>query len=235
MLYAAALDAAARLFDRPEWASEAVAVRATVLAQSFDGEFFVDNAVRDKESGTLAGTRNRTEVCQYFAFSFGPATPQSHPHLWQRLVNDFGPRREKTGAFPEIHKANAIVGNYLRIDLLTRHGLHAQAVREIKAFFEPMADRTGTLWEHMAPQASCNHGFASHVVKWLADAVLGVAALDHVGRAVAVHDVSADVPVDWAQATVPVGGERLEVRWSRGSRASVSAPARYRVERSECV
>jgi hypothetical protein len=30
-----------------------------------------------------------------------------------------------------------------------------------------MADTTGTLWELVASQASCNHGFASHVIHWM--------------------------------------------------------------------
>ncbi|HLL88438.1 MAG TPA: hypothetical protein VK324_03970, partial [Tepidisphaeraceae bacterium] len=227
MLYAAALDAAARLYNDPARAAKAAAVRARVLAQSFDGEFFVDNAVRDP-SGALVVTRNRSEVCQYFAFYFGLATPQSHAPLWRRLVHDFGPARAQTGSFPEIHQANAIVGNYLRIDLLTRHGLMAQAVQEIKAFFLPMAERTGTLWEHMGTQASCNHGFASHVVKWLTEAVLGVGNVDRPNGIVEIRPPAADLPVDWAAAAIPLGAERLEVRWTtRDEPPSVAVPAGY--------
>ena len=33
----------------------------------------------------------------------------------------------------------------------------------MQPFFLPMAGRTGTLWENMQPEASCCHGFASHV------------------------------------------------------------------------
>ena len=39
--------------------------------------------------------------------------------------------------------------------------------QEIRAFFLPMAQATGTLWENMTDFASCNHGFASHVAYWL--------------------------------------------------------------------
>jgi alpha-L-rhamnosidase len=38
---------------------------------------------------------------------------------------------------------------------------------DIRGFFLPMAEKTGTLWEHMNTTASCNHGFASHVLVWL--------------------------------------------------------------------
>ena len=38
---------------------------------------------------------------------------------------------------------------------------------DIRGFFLPRAEKTGTLWEHMDTTASCNHGFASHVLVWL--------------------------------------------------------------------
>ncbi|MDX9975600.1 MAG: hypothetical protein RBU21_21635, partial [FCB group bacterium] len=46
MLYAGALEAAGRLYNMPDLLQEAKGVRDTVLRQSFDGKFFVDNAVR---------------------------------------------------------------------------------------------------------------------------------------------------------------------------------------------
>jgi alpha-L-rhamnosidase len=33
-----------------------------------------------------------------------------------------------------------------------------------------MADKTGTLWEHADTYASCNHGFASHILVWMEQA-----------------------------------------------------------------
>ncbi len=165
MLYVAALDAAARVYGRTDWGDAAVRLRYVIRAQSFDGEFFIDNAVRD--GARLMRTTNRTEVCQYHAFHFDVATPDSHPQLWRRLVEDFGPKRAATGAFPEIHPANALMGYTLRLELLERYGLVNQLLDEIPAYFLPMADATGTLWEHSEPTASCCHGFASHVCRWL--------------------------------------------------------------------
>ena len=161
MLYAAALDAAARAYARADLADAARHVRDVVRAQSFDGEFFIDNAVRH---GTALGrTTNRSEVCQYHAFYFGVATPKSHPQLWRRLVEQFGPDRGATGAFPDVHPANALMGYTMRLELLERYGLRDQLLDEIRAYFLPMAQQTGTLWEHGEPTASCCHGFASHV------------------------------------------------------------------------
>ncbi len=41
-------------------------------------------------------------------------------------------------------------------------------LQDLKECYTPMAERTGTLWEHDQPSASCCHGFASHVLYWLA-------------------------------------------------------------------
>lgn len=85
MLYAGMLDAAGRLYGDSALHHQAAAVRDTIREQSFDGEFFVDNAVR-AEDGSLEVTRNRTETCQYYAFFFDVATPETHAGLWERLL-----------------------------------------------------------------------------------------------------------------------------------------------------
>ena len=55
--------------------------------------------------------------------------------------------------------------NVLRDDGITYH----QYVTELTyILFLKMAKETGTLWEHDKPEASCNHGFASHIIYWLA-------------------------------------------------------------------
>ena len=41
-------------------------------------------------------------------------------------------------------------------------------IQNIKDYFLPMAEQTGTLWEHDKPTGSLNHGFASYVIYWLA-------------------------------------------------------------------
>jgi alpha-L-rhamnosidase len=165
MLYAGALDAAARLYGRGDWTEAARRGRDAVRAQSFDGEFFVDNAIRD--GAGLRRTTNRSEVCQYHAFQFAVATPDSHPRLWRRLIEEFGPKRAATRAFGDVHPANALMGYTLRLELLERYGLRDQLLDEIRAYFLPMVRQTGTLWEHNESTASCCHGFASHVCCWL--------------------------------------------------------------------
>ena len=166
MLYALVLDAAADLYDDHALAARADRLRETIRQKSFDGQFFIDNAVRDGNGG-FVNTGHHTETCQYYAFFSGTATKERCPALWKTLLDDFGPGRAASGKYPDVPEANAFIGNYLRLQLLFREGLYDKLEKEIRAFFLPMARATGTLWENMTDFASCNHGFASHVAYWL--------------------------------------------------------------------
>ena len=229
MLYAEALAAMSRMYERPDLLAQAEAIRAAIRKQSFDGEFFVDNAVR--KDGRLAVTKNRSEVCQYFAFFFHVATPQSHAKLWKTLVTDFGPQRKQTNAFPEVHPANAFIGNVLRLELLSRAGLTRQLLEESVAYQLYMAERTGTLWEHDGTQASCNHGFASHGgVRVLYRDVLGLASVDAVKKSVQLRFTNLNL--DRCQGSVPVAGGKVELRWRKSGAKllySLSTPDGYTV------
>ena len=210
MLYAAFLDAVGRLYGDLPLTRESHDVRQAIRRQSFDGEFFVDNAVR--EDGRLRVTRNRTEVCQYFAFFFGVAMPTSHERLWKMLVEDFGPDRDVAAVHPEIHKANAFVGNTLRLEILSRYHRSAQAVAESKGYCLKMARTTGTLWENDDPSGSCNHGFASHVAHLLCRDALGVRKIETV-RKPAVTLLLGDLPLQWCRGRIPVGADFVTVEW----------------------
>lgn len=211
MLYAGMLDAADRLYHHADLGAKAARIRDTIRRQSFDGEFFVDNAIRSE--GGLKVTSNRTEVCQYFAFYFHIATPQSHPELWRRLTTDFGPQRKTSGAFPEIWPANAFVGNMLRFELLSRYERNQQILDEAIDYWLYMAERTGTLWEHDSTRASCSHGFASHAAHTLFRDVLGMARVDTINQV--VHLRFADVNLDWCHGTIPTPTGPIELSWSQ--------------------
>jgi len=166
MTWAETLDAMDRLYGMPELAAEAKRVRETVRKQSWTGEWFCDNAVRQKD-GTLKLSGECTEACQYYAFLFKTATPELYPELWRRLTTDFGPQRPETKAWPKIWPANAFIGNYVRLEMLARAGRGDLVVKEIRGYFLKMAEATGTLWENDTTCASCNHGFASYVAALL--------------------------------------------------------------------
>jgi alpha-L-rhamnosidase len=229
MLYAAALDAAARMYYFHEWADKAARLREAVRRQSFDGHFFVDNAVR--QNGKLVVTRNCSEVCQYFAFFTGTASLESHPELWRTLKEQFGPRRQETKAFPEVAPANAFVGNVLRLELLSRQGLSRQMLDESASYYLYMAERTGTLWEDISPTASCNHGFASHIVHMLYRNVLGLWAVDSVNKR--VHVRLPNVSLTSCSGGVPTIHGMVELSWNTQRDAisyQLSTPEGFAVE-----
>ncbi|MFA5857726.1 MAG: hypothetical protein WC955_01525 [Elusimicrobiota bacterium] len=161
MLYAAALKSAGNLYNNHEFLAQAEEVKNIIRAQSFDGTFFVDNALRG-EDGKLNITTNHTETCQYYAFYFGIATPDTQPALWKTLLNSFGPERDAKTVYPELPPSNLLIGYVLRMELLSRYNEHTKLMRDLKHLLLPMANLTGTLWEHVDPRASCDHAFASH-------------------------------------------------------------------------
>lgn len=229
MLYAAALSAAGRMYAVPELTAKAERIRETIRRQSFDGQFFVDNAVR--RDGKLQVTQNHSEVCQYFAFFFGVADPQSHAELWNTLCQRFGPDRAQTKAFPEVHVANSFVGNMLRMELLSRGGHNQQILDESIAYLLYMAERTGTLWENVGDYASCNHGFASHIVHTLYRDVLGIYHVDRQARKVFLR--FGDLRLDWCEGRLPQPQGEIQLRWWKDGEQllyTLAVPAGYDVQ-----
>lgn len=229
MVYLGALEAAGRLYGRRAWVREAERLRGVIRRQSFDGQFFVDNAVR--EGRRLKVTRNRTEVCQYYAFFFGVATPKLHPGLWRVLCSVFGPERHKTKRYKEIHFANAFIGNILRLEVLSRYGRCKQFLRESVGYYQYMAERTGTLWEDMDDRSSCNHGFAGHLCHALFRDALGLATVDLLKRKVIVRFAPQDLA--WCEGSLPTPGGAIRMRWTRSGRRlryRLEVPAGYAVE-----
>lgn len=212
MLYAEMLDVISRLYDDRPLAEQAAHIRKEVLRQSFDGEYFVDNAIRNKE-GKLELSGEHTEVCQYYAFLFGIASPESHSALWKRLRDEVVPGRVERGLYPDLHPINAFIGSYLRLELLSKYGLSKQILNESIATYKAMADRTGTLWESLKPKASCNHGFASHLTNVLYRDVLGVYEILPCERKIRLRFI--DSGLEWCKGSIPVGDEQLDVEWRR--------------------
>jgi alpha-L-rhamnosidase len=230
MLYAGALSAAGRLYGDKELSDKADRIRSTIRQQAFDGQFFLDNALR-KADGGLKSTRNHTEVCQYYAFYFGVATPKTYPALWRTLRTKFGPQRMKTNPFPDVGIANSFIGNMLRAELLSREGLSQQLLDESRDYLLYMADRTGTLWENTGDYASCNHGFASHIVHTLYRDVLGAREIDRVGKRLKLRFTP--VALDWCEGEIPTPDGSITVKWTRkpsGITYTCRAPKGWKVE-----
>ncbi len=160
MLYAAALEAVSELYDMPELSEKAEKIRATIREMSWNGTFFEENMLRD-ENGNAVKTGHTTETCQYYAFYFGTAKAEDYPELFELLRTEFGPKRDAKKTYPTVYPSNAIVGNYLRLEILIDQGYYEQVLQECRDFFLGMARLTGTLWEHSMLSCSLNHGFAS--------------------------------------------------------------------------
>jgi len=209
MLYAATLAAAGKMYGKDELIKEAQTLRRVIKQQSFDGEFFVDNALRKKS--WLEVTDNHSEVCQYYAFFFDVADLQTDGALWETLCKRFGPKRDADKVFPQVYPANSFIGNYLRLELLSRFGRRRQLKDELIDMFLYMVDKTGTLWEHKRPRASCNHGFASHAAHCLYRDILGVRRIDTRNRIVEL--CFDDVGLQWCQGRMPTVDGFVFVRW----------------------
>lgn len=165
MLYSAALKAASELYDDKELLEKSERIKREVIKQSFNGSFFTDNAVR--ENGVLRSTGEITEACQYYAFFLGIATAETHTDLFKTLINDFGPKREKTKKWEYVHPAAPFIGYFLRLDILAQNGIYGEMAENIDGYYYDMASATGTLWERAQLKTSCNHGFSSYILCWL--------------------------------------------------------------------
>ena len=211
MLYAEMLDVVSRLYGDKALAEQASKIREEVRKQSFDGEYFIDNALRNKQ-GKLELSGEHTEVCQYYALLFGVATPETHPALWARLRDEVVPGRVEKGLFPDLHPINAFIGSYLRLELLSKYGLSKQILNESIATYKAMAERTGTLWESLKATASCNHGFASHLTNVMYRDVLGVYEVSPCEKKVRLRFI--DSGLKWCEGSIPVGDEQIDVKWN---------------------
>ncbi|MBQ3016299.1 MAG: hypothetical protein IJD79_05920 [Clostridia bacterium] len=165
MLYYKFLKTMYELYGDEKYNQKAEKLKETIRRESKIGIFYCDNSVFKDGELTLSG--ERTETCQYYAFFTGVATDEEDKELWKTLVDDFGPERKETGKWKEIYPSNAFIGNYLRLELLCQNGRYDKLEENICGYFDYMASLTGTLWEHKDIKASCNHGFASHVLVWL--------------------------------------------------------------------
>lgn len=166
MLYYKLKSTVSELYNDSALLNEAEKLRETIRLKSRLNLFFCDNAVYN-ESGVPCLSGKCTETCQYYAFFTGVATIDEDKELWETLVNDFGSERKQNNKWESIYFSNAFIGNYLRLELLMRAGLKDILEKDIRGYFDYMALKTGTLWENDTESASCNHGFASHVLIWL--------------------------------------------------------------------
>ena len=163
-LYAGVLEAIGEIYEDEALIEQSEAVRQMTIRKSFDGTFFIDNAVRDSE-GILQNTGNTSETCQYYALYFGKVDlkqPQ-YREMNMAFMAVFGAgERDYIQLGREIEPSDAFIGIYLRLMLLLKYRMYDKVLEEIKRYFGKMAQLTGTLWEHdCMERGSLNHGLAS--------------------------------------------------------------------------
>ena len=225
MLYSGALRAIAKAYDRPELAKKADAIVETIRGMAkLPSGFWCDNAVRD-EKGVPVLTGNTSETCQYYAFYFGIATPERDQDLFRILLEEFGADRVQEKCYPTVHKANAFIGNILRMAYLSENGYAEAALSQVVDYYLYMAERTNTLWEYNTPHKSCNHGFASFIATVILRSICGYdGCTDRVIRICESFD-----GMD-ARAKLPLDDENFVVITVKDGVRTVDAPDGYSVE-----
>ena len=171
-LYCAMLDAAGKTFSCERILAKADKVRRKTIECSFNGELFVDHAVK-KAEGNYVNEHHISEVCQYYAVLFGGIDLDlpEYSALKSHILHDF--KEFDAGEYTFCSK-NAFIGLYMRMNTLMHMKAGQVLADNLEEFYSHMSRTTGTLWEYKDGQGSLDHGFASYVALTipLADAAL---------------------------------------------------------------
>lgn len=174
--YYASLLAAAKVYGIKGLKEKAEKVKDYLLKNAYVDGFFVDNLIRN-EKGDIIPTENYTETCQYYMFFFKCADKHTHKELFDKMLNEYGKSDSSVSGGNPVKKqltpSNMIYGVYMRLELLMREQKRVELLNECVRYFYDMTQKTGTLWENNTASASCDHGFASYVSRFLIYALFG--------------------------------------------------------------
>lgn len=174
--YYASLLAAAKVYGMKGLKEKAEKVKDYLLKNAYVDGFFVDNLIRN-EKGDIIPTENYTETCQYYMFFFKCADKHTHRELFDKMLNEYGKSDSSVSGGNPVKKqltpSNMIYGVYMRLELLMREQKRVELLNECVRYFYDMTQKTGTLWENNTASASCDHGFASYVSRFIIYALFG--------------------------------------------------------------
>lgn len=174
--YYASLLAAAKVYGIKGLKEKAEKVKDYLLKNAYFDGFFVDNLIRN-EKGDIIPTENYTETCQYYMFFFKCADKHTHKELFDKMLNEYGKSDSSVSGGNPVKKqltpSNMIYGVYMRLELLMREQKRVELLNECVRYFYDMTQKTGTLWENNTASASCDHGFASYVSRFIIYALFG--------------------------------------------------------------
>lgn len=160
-LYSAMLSSTAKTFSRPELLEKSELIRKKTEMLSFNGELFVDHAVRNPD-GTHTNQKHISEACQYYAILYGGIDLEApkYEKLKEYVIKDF---RNFDPGENKFCPKNAFIGLYLRMNVLMNMKDSKLLAKNLEEFCLHMSRITGTLWEYKDGKGSLDHGFASYV------------------------------------------------------------------------
>ena len=94
----------------------------------------------------------------------------------------------------------------MRETMLLKYGEIEKAIKETKQIYSVMAESTGTLWEKVAPSASCNHGIAGYSAYIIVSALTGYCGYENGKPIFSDHYAKIDCRIDF------VGGISVTVK-----------------------
>jgi len=87
------------------------------------------------------------------------------------------------------------------------------------------------LWENVGAYASCNHGFASHVVHVLYRDILGLYQIDYQKKKIVLR--FNDIGLDSCRGQLPIADQLLKLIWHKEEGEidyTIDVPQGYKVE-----
>ena len=192
MLYARTLEAVSNIYDDKELAAKAKQIKKVIVEKGFDGKFFCDGAVY--KNNQYQNLPNISEACQYYAAFTGTADESNlkFNDFFYNLYNVLGYARKLDGKMPEVAFANLFIGFTVRFMYLLNAGKCDKLLNEIIGFYEPMAKKTGTLWEQDTSIASLNHGISSVAAVLIIKALTGISEINEADKVIKVKNVDHD-------------------------------------------
>ena len=101
--------------------------------------------------------------------------------------------------------------SFQRLEILSRYGEKQTIINNLEDYFTYMAEKTGTLWENKGDYASCNHGFASHVIRCIFRDGLGIMKVNIKDKLIEIDIGHAVINV--CEAVIPVEDLTLYLKY----------------------
>jgi len=221
MIYARALECYGMVYNDKNYIEKANVVKNNIRKLSYNGEFFVDNSIRNNEE--IIRTNNISETCQYYAFFTGVASKETYPDLFDKMLHNFGPYRDDTKVYPNVYRSNAFIGNILRLEYLVEKGYYKQFFDECIEYNYKMAKKTGTLWEHSKEYCSLNHGFTSYYAYLIVRSLTGYVGFDNIKKQIYINDINPEMDYE---IKLPIENQFIVFKSANG-KVEIDIPSGY--------